>query len=495
MENNKYDINPNASAEALLRRVELFLEDGEWEKANAYCESVLDMEPENATAYVYKLMAELNISRRECLSDASASFKDNKCFEKALRFGSEELCTELNGYLEAVEARVVNDAPSQEESCENDAVTVENEEISAEASCEQAESTDSEEADEASDEATETQDESAEEYYDDDYEEDIREKGVVIKIIVGVIAGLALICGAVAACIFATPYLKTLTEYNNALAILDAKDYDKAYSAFEALGDFKDAEERFAKFVCLPSYTEELFTSYTVDDGYAKVEYEYSPDGRVLKSISTATAKDAEDEDEGETTVTVVENTYDKNGRLITSETTINDEFDSSISYEYDKSGGIVKTVSRNSKGEETVTNIENGKDGAVIKETVDYADGGKRVIEYTYDGNRSMEKKSTYTSADGEKGTVAVETYEYNANGLVIKHTNSKNKITEYEYDSYGNCIKETRSDGIENTIVYRYDEDGNMLKKTEKYGKPDEDPISTVQRNYCDYHYYYND
>ena len=37
--------------EALLRRVGLFLEDGEWTQADAYCERILDMEPENARAY------------------------------------------------------------------------------------------------------------------------------------------------------------------------------------------------------------------------------------------------------------------------------------------------------------------------------------------------------------------------------------------------------------------------------------------------------------
>ena len=38
----------------LLRRAFLYLEDGEWGKADDYCEQVLDQEPENAMAYVIK---------------------------------------------------------------------------------------------------------------------------------------------------------------------------------------------------------------------------------------------------------------------------------------------------------------------------------------------------------------------------------------------------------------------------------------------------------
>ena len=37
---------------SLLKRVSLFLEDGEWESAEEYCQKVLDIDPENAEAYL-----------------------------------------------------------------------------------------------------------------------------------------------------------------------------------------------------------------------------------------------------------------------------------------------------------------------------------------------------------------------------------------------------------------------------------------------------------
>ena len=37
----------NANIAALLKRAFMFLEDGDWDSANKYCEKVLDVDPEN----------------------------------------------------------------------------------------------------------------------------------------------------------------------------------------------------------------------------------------------------------------------------------------------------------------------------------------------------------------------------------------------------------------------------------------------------------------
>ena len=51
----------SSSVEPLLKRAFMFLEDREWEEADKYCEKVLDLDPENAQAYLGKLMAELRV--------------------------------------------------------------------------------------------------------------------------------------------------------------------------------------------------------------------------------------------------------------------------------------------------------------------------------------------------------------------------------------------------------------------------------------------------
>ncbi len=58
----------------LLRRVFLFLEDGDWQNADEYCERVLDIEPENALGYLGKLMAEQRVRKQEDLNHCEKPF-------------------------------------------------------------------------------------------------------------------------------------------------------------------------------------------------------------------------------------------------------------------------------------------------------------------------------------------------------------------------------------------------------------------------------------
>ena len=56
----------NATVDSLLKRVFMFLEDGNWNSADEYCEKVLDIDPENAEAYLGKFLVELkchNVSK------------------------------------------------------------------------------------------------------------------------------------------------------------------------------------------------------------------------------------------------------------------------------------------------------------------------------------------------------------------------------------------------------------------------------------------------
>ena len=91
--------NSNSNTEALLKRVFMFLEDSNWSEADVYCEKVLDIEPENAEAYLGKLMAELEVTKREKLADMPEPIKDKNNFIKAVRFGDDKLKAELEEYF------------------------------------------------------------------------------------------------------------------------------------------------------------------------------------------------------------------------------------------------------------------------------------------------------------------------------------------------------------------------------------------------------------
>lgn len=99
-------IGGGANVAPLLKRAFLSLEDGEWEKADEFCEQVLNQDPENAEAYIGKLMEELHVRRREELADCERPFDSSNNFIKAVRFGNEKTKSELDGYIAACQRKM-----------------------------------------------------------------------------------------------------------------------------------------------------------------------------------------------------------------------------------------------------------------------------------------------------------------------------------------------------------------------------------------------------
>ena len=95
----------NINTSPLLRRVFLFLEDGDWTKADEYCERVLDQEPENALAYLAKLMVEMRVRLQEDLANCEQPFDESSNYRKAIRFGGAELSSTLEGYIRQIRER------------------------------------------------------------------------------------------------------------------------------------------------------------------------------------------------------------------------------------------------------------------------------------------------------------------------------------------------------------------------------------------------------
>ena len=92
----------------LLERAFMFLEDGDWNSANEYCEKVLDIDPKNAQAYLGKLMAECRVRKQEKLKDCAEPFDNRNNYQKAIRFGNDSLKSELASYIEHIKTRNEN---------------------------------------------------------------------------------------------------------------------------------------------------------------------------------------------------------------------------------------------------------------------------------------------------------------------------------------------------------------------------------------------------
>ncbi len=98
----------NANEESLLKRAFMFLEDGDWSAADEYCEKVLDIDPENARAYLGKLMAECRARRMEDLQNCEQPFDGSGNYNKILRFAEPKLIETLKGYIAHINERNEN---------------------------------------------------------------------------------------------------------------------------------------------------------------------------------------------------------------------------------------------------------------------------------------------------------------------------------------------------------------------------------------------------
>jgi tetratricopeptide (TPR) repeat protein len=73
----------------LLRRVQLFIESGDFNSARQYCEKVLDQDPENCWAYYYRLKAEMQTANDAKL--LTINFANHSTFKLVQRFADEEM--------------------------------------------------------------------------------------------------------------------------------------------------------------------------------------------------------------------------------------------------------------------------------------------------------------------------------------------------------------------------------------------------------------------
>ncbi len=98
----------NTNAAPLLKRAFMFLEDGDFARADEFCEKVLNLDPENGEAYLGKLMAELHVKTRDALKDQPEPFDNRNNYKKAYRFGDEKLKTKLSGNIAFINERNEN---------------------------------------------------------------------------------------------------------------------------------------------------------------------------------------------------------------------------------------------------------------------------------------------------------------------------------------------------------------------------------------------------
>ena len=95
----------DVTVESLLKRAFIFLGDSEWQSADEYCERVLDIDPENAQAYLGKLMVERHIRRIELLSDQQSPYDSNNYYQKAVKYADASFKQKITEANDAIKER------------------------------------------------------------------------------------------------------------------------------------------------------------------------------------------------------------------------------------------------------------------------------------------------------------------------------------------------------------------------------------------------------
>ena len=110
------------TVDSLLKRGQMFLEDGDWDSANEYFDKVLDIDPECGEAYAgkfcagrqYRKIAELARDSKKISGEAS------RLWERAMKFAPPALKSELEGY-QAASVKLAQEKVQKEETAKQEA--------------------------------------------------------------------------------------------------------------------------------------------------------------------------------------------------------------------------------------------------------------------------------------------------------------------------------------------------------------------------------------
>lgn len=96
----------SATVDTLLKRAYMYLEDGDWKNAEDYFNRVLDIVPENADAYLGKLMAEYKVKKESDLQYLQQRIDLSTNYKRVLNYGSDDIKQRLKSYDAIIRNRI-----------------------------------------------------------------------------------------------------------------------------------------------------------------------------------------------------------------------------------------------------------------------------------------------------------------------------------------------------------------------------------------------------
>lgn len=115
--------NTSATGGSLFERGMILVEHGDFEKAIEVFDRAAEIEPRNAHIYVGMLLADLRITEESLLKEQAIPLDNNSHYQKAVRFADQGLKERLEGYNQAIIARLENKQIEVDQEKEEDDAT------------------------------------------------------------------------------------------------------------------------------------------------------------------------------------------------------------------------------------------------------------------------------------------------------------------------------------------------------------------------------------
>ncbi len=255
----------NDRIRAILERAKMFLEDGNFRKANDVFEQALNVDLKNAQAYLGKLLADTECKDTEQLMSSLADFSDNENYKMILRFGDSEIVETVNECLEKIKEnitardndRIYGEAIKKLEKGDIDSIKA------------AAEAFNSIKSWKDSDEKLELCRKRIEEIHNKKLQAiklKSREKKIRISLVAGIILTVAII-------VFVVSYVSPKIKYDNALRLMENGEYEAAISIFYELKDFSNADDN--RLSCLLFMVDEMIDKQQYDKALSLLEGDY----------------------------------------------------------------------------------------------------------------------------------------------------------------------------------------------------------------------------
>ena len=97
---------PNAGTVQFLKRARIFIEDGDWQSGDEYVEHALDIDPEDADAYLLKMLITLQLHSESALNAYDVSIAANPNYIKALRYSKGKRHEEIASYETQIQENI-----------------------------------------------------------------------------------------------------------------------------------------------------------------------------------------------------------------------------------------------------------------------------------------------------------------------------------------------------------------------------------------------------